>query len=410
MRFADHHKIRRARQIIEDVRFSTTFLLEQINMSTRVLHIKSKQRTNSISLEGLQDFDYVEGETINPNTIIANSHISLYCLDSQNKRAIFVETPLDIELSNASFFHQAQYEYAQRLIAVPYEQLHQLAEKIGDSIEQLVLIYSVGFCGSTLLSKVFHQVDTVLSLSEPIIFSHILGIREPDGISDAELAKILHSCTLLLCKPTPTIRPSYCVLKFRGWSIEIADLMYQLFPNAKIIFLYRNAENAARSFIRATANPAFLTKNTIENKMEVLSRFIPLLKTYADLIDYTNSNAIDIYSLMWLSAMQRYMALYTQGISMCAVRYEDLIRNPQQVVTSIFQYCGLPISDVDKACRVFEQDSKSGLNFSPKNPRKNDINSQEIGEISQKVAKFLTKHPEIKTSDFIVPGTLRFDR
>ena len=101
-------------------------------MSTRVLHIKSKQRTNSISLEGLQDFDYVEGETINPNTIIANSHISLYCLDSQNKRAIFVETPLDIELSNASFFHQAQYEYAQRLIAVPYEQLHQLAEKIGD--------------------------------------------------------------------------------------------------------------------------------------------------------------------------------------------------------------------------------------------------------------------------------------
>ena len=80
-------------------------LLVEIQMSTKILYIQSKQRPDPLSIVKLQDFDYIEGENIDPKTIIESLNISLYCLDPQNQQAIFVETPLDIKLSNAPFFH-----------------------------------------------------------------------------------------------------------------------------------------------------------------------------------------------------------------------------------------------------------------------------------------------------------------
>lgn len=378
-------------------------------MSTKALHIQNKNRTAAHTIANLQDFEYVEGENIDSKIIIENPNISLYCLDPQNQRLIFVETPLEIDLSKAPFFYEAQYEYAKRLFAVPFEDINQLVEEIGEPIEKLVLIYSVGRCGSTLLSKVFNQVDTVLSLSEPDIFSQLLGIRNPDGSNDNEVTALLRSCIYLVCKPTLKGKSSCCVLKFRSIVIELGDLLYQAFPNAKVVFLYRNAEAVVKSSIRAFVYLSSMLP-TIQQNIEFYSRFIPLLKEYASCIDFTDSKATDLYTTMWLSAMQRYLLLYEQGITSCAIRYEDLVANPQQIVTSIFEHCGLQISEVSNVCKVFEKDSQSGSNLSQENTRHNDLEQSEILEIRQKVNELLKQHPQIKTPDFIVPGTLSVSR
>ncbi|MFB8787450.1 MAG: sulfotransferase [Potamolinea sp.] len=374
-------------------------------MSTNILHIQNKNRANANTVVNLQDFEYVEAEIIDPKIIIENLNISLYCLDPQNQRLIFVETPLDIDLSQAPFFYEAQYEYAERLFAVPFEDINQLVEEIKEPIEQLVLIYSVGRCGSTLLSKVFNQLDTVVSLSEPDIFSQIVGIRHSDGSNDNELAALLRNCIYLLCKPTLKRKHSCYILKFRSIVIELGDLLYQAFPQAKVIFLYRNAEAVVKSSIRAFVYLSSMLP-TIQQNIEFYSRFIPLLKEYASYIDFTDSKATDLYTTMWLSAMQRYLSLYEQAIPSCAIRYEDLVANPQQIVTSIFEHCDLPISEVSNVCKVFEKDSQSGSNLSQENTRQNDLEQSEILELRQKVNELLKKHPEIQTPDFIVPGTL----
>lgn len=374
-------------------------------MSTNILHIQNKNRANANTVVNLQDFEYVEAEIIDPKIIIENLNISLYCLDPQNQRLIFVETPLDIDLSQAPFFYEAQYEYAERLFAVPFEDINQLVEEIKEPIEQLVLIYSVGRCGSTLLSKVFNQLDTVVSLSEPDIFSQIVGIRHSDGSNDNELAALLRNCIYLLCKPTLKRKHSCYILKFRSIVIELGDLLYQAFPQAKVIFLYRNAEAVVKSSIRAFVYLSSMLP-TIQQNIEFYSRFIPLLKEYASYIDFTDSKATDLYTTMWLSTMQRYLSLYEQGIASCAIRYEDLVADPQQIVTSIFEHCDLPISEVSNVCKVFEKDSQSGSNLSQENTRQNDLEQSEILEIRQKVNELLKKHPEIQTPDFIVPGTL----
>lgn len=72
-------------------------------MIAKVLYIQNKQRPDPLSIVKLQDFDCIEGENINPKIIIESPNISLYCLDPQNQQAIFVETPLEIDLSNAPY-------------------------------------------------------------------------------------------------------------------------------------------------------------------------------------------------------------------------------------------------------------------------------------------------------------------
>ena len=282
-------------------------------MIARILHIQKKHQTQigeHISLNNLQDFDYVEGEAIEPQVILEKPNISLYCLDPQNQRVIFVETPENMDLTDTPFFFKAQYKYAQRLIGVPYKNCHQLAKSIEDSIQQLVLIHYVGRCGSTLLSKIFNQVYTVVSLSEPGIFcNQIVALREPDGSLDDELTEILRSCILLQCKPTTQIKSSSYVLKYSAFSIQIGDLISNLFPHLKVIFLYRNAEDAVSSFINWMRNSPSIIQNK-EVDFNLYTKFIPLLKTYAESIDLTDSDSTDVYTLMWLSIMERYLELY----------------------------------------------------------------------------------------------------
>ena len=373
-------------------------------MSATVLHIQAKKRTPANTVVKLEDFDYQEGEIIDPLTIVKNPNITLYCLDPQNQRAIFVETPRDIDLSQPPFYYLAQYEHAQKLIAIPLEELSQLVKNI-EPIEQLIVIYSVGRCGSTLLSKVFNQVDTVVSLSEPDVFSQIVGLRSADRSNDEEIAGLLKACIYLLGKPTPQGKSSCCAIKLRSFAIELGDLIYRAFPDAKSIFLYRNAEDVIQSSIRSFVFLSNLLP-TIKENIDLYSRFIPLLKDYVDDIDFADSRAIDLYTTTWLSTMQTYQSLHKQGLITCAVRYEDLIAQPQYIVASLFQKCGLPIAEVANACKIFESDSQGGSNLSRENTRKNEVEQLDILEIGRKIDKLLKKHPEINSSGFIVPNTL----
>ncbi|NET75552.1 sulfotransferase [Okeania sp. SIO1F9] len=319
---------------------------------------------------------------------------------------MFVETPLDIDLSQAPFFYQSQYNHAQKLIAVPFSELSELLESI-ETIKNIVIIYSVGRCGSTLLSKVFNKVNNVLSLSEPDVFSQIVGMRNPDGSNDSEIAELLKICLYLVSKPTSLEPQSHCVIKLRSFCIELGDLIYRVRPDAKVIFLYRNLEDVINSFLRAFVFIGSLLP-TIEENIELYSRFFPLLKHYANDIDFTDSNAIDFYTIMWLSAMECYLKLYQKNMVSFAIRYEDLVKHQESIITSIFKYCGLPTAEVSNACSVFNKDAQKGSNLSQETTRNNKIDQPDILDIRQKVSKLLEKHPEIKTSDFIVPGILQF--
>jgi len=377
-------------------------------MTAKVLHIQEKKRTPANTVAKLEDFDYQEGETIDSTIIINNPQVTIYCLDPENQRAIFVETPAGLDLSQPPFFYHAQYNNAQRLIAVPLTELAELTKEI-TPIEELVFIYSMGRSGSTLLSKIFNQLDSVLSLSEPDVFSQLVGMRNPDGSNDEQVAGLIKICATLLSQQTNSKKYSHCVIKLRSFGINLGDLMNHVFPEAKVIFLYRNAEDVVKSSMRSFVFMSSMLPQ-IQKNIELYTRFIHLLKKYANDIDWTDANATDLYITSWLSVMERYLLLYQQGIPSFAIRYEDLITKKQEVVTTIFEKCNLPIIEVEKACEVFSKDAQIGSNLSQETTRKNEQEQEEVFELHQKIKHFFNQHPELKNPNFIAPGTICYNQ
>src|SRR6185503_4627513 len=151
-----------------------------------------------------------EGESVPPEVVLTDPDISLYCLDDENRQALFVQTPAGVDLLRAPFYYLAQYQHAQRLIAVPYDTLHRLADELAEP-GNLVLIYSVGRCGSTLISQALKAVDGLLSYSEPDVYTQIAMLRHRNRSRDEEYLRLIGSCTRILRRDASTM-----VLKFRA--------------------------------------------------------------------------------------------------------------------------------------------------------------------------------------------------
>jgi hypothetical protein len=215
-------------------------------MQASVLHIEEKVRKGDFGFAGLADFRYRQGPSVDARILLEQPKLSLYCLDDERRQAVFVELPPGTDVSQQPFLFRTQYQGAERLLTVPYETLHELAGSLTNRPRRLILMYSVGRAGGTLVSRALNRLDSVLSLDEPDVYNNAVMARPAGGARDEEFARLLHSATLLLFKP---LRPETDTLfiKFRSCSIEIGDLMYRAFPDAKVMFLYRNAETWARS-------------------------------------------------------------------------------------------------------------------------------------------------------------------
>src|SRR5262249_54676909 len=215
-------------------------------MEARALIIEEKLREHDVVVVSPADFRVRDGRAIDPRLLLQQPNLPLYCLDFDRRQALFVETAPDCDLSRAPFLYQAQYDAARRLVRVPYETLHRLASEVRIDPSRLILIYSVGRCGSTLVSRAFNEVAAVDRVSEPDVFTQMLGYWGARDLAGAEQAELLKSCTLLQCAPGRIRGASAWALKFRSMVMEMGDLFYSVFPEAKLVFLYRNALPWAR--------------------------------------------------------------------------------------------------------------------------------------------------------------------
>ncbi|HEX5322520.1 MAG TPA: hypothetical protein VFW40_01955 [Capsulimonadaceae bacterium] len=326
-------------------------------MEARVLIIEERVKTGLGTVRP-SDFRVRGGEAIDPDIVLRDPNLSLYCLDMENRQALFVETPPDCDLSSAPFFYQAQYEAAMRLVQIPYDTLHRLAAEVVLDPSRLMLIYSVGRCGSTLVSAAFNEVEAVDSISEPDVFTQMLGAWGPDDLQGGEKAQLLKSCTLLQCVPGQNRGATAWALKFRSSITQMGPLFYSVFPEAKAIFFYRNAEPWARSFLRVLqvadpSNPA-----SMANIRALFGRAIPQANSRE------TASWLELLSWMWVATMESCRQLQKSGTPLFMARYEELKAAPQEVLAAMFAYCGLQENAVKNLDAVLERDSQEGSSLS----------------------------------------------
>jgi hypothetical protein len=318
-------------------------------MEARVLHIEEKLKTRMPGLTGPSNFKLRDGGPFDPRNLLKDPNFSLYCLDFENRQALFVETPPECDLSQAPFLYQTQYEAARRLIQIPYATLHRLAVEVEIDPSKLALIYSVGRCGSTLTSRAFNALEGVDSLSEPDIFTQMYYRWEEEGGESEENAALLKSCVALQCAPGRMKGASAWALKFRSDVTPMGPIFYSAFPEAKVVFLYRHPEPWARSNWRY---------------MQV---FFPDVAGSDVTQPAPESNGRSILHLMakwWLAPMQSCLEMQQIGIPMFVARYEELNASPRDVLSAMFAYCGLDIKTGRNLDAVLEQDAQEGTELS----------------------------------------------
>ncbi len=369
-------------------------------MSATVFEIAEKVKDRATGHANLDNF-VLDAGIAAPLSVLDAPNVSLFCLNDDASAAIFVETPPDVEIDGAPFYYQAQYEHALRAIAVPIDEFHRVADAI--EVGKLIFVHSTGRCGSTLISQALATVEGVRSLSEPDIYTQIHEMRHFDAHPhDDQITHLLASATRFYARGTPTL-----ALKFRAMCISVGDLLYESFPNATNLFLYRNAETWARS-MNLDMRPIEVRRNPLSEE-----NIPPYWRGIATLIDPfmarhgRTPTANEMTALGWLSLMEHYMALYEAGVPFLAARYEDIKTAPKQVVEAILAYCGLD-ADAERIDEVLGRDSQAGTEWSQQSRQQRHNFPLEEADFAQFRAT-LRERPLIRSADFVVPATLQVD-
>lgn len=368
------------------------------------LRIDAKVKQGAFGLVSVDDFRFHEGAPVDPKVVVEQSTISLYCLDHARQRAIFVETPPEADLFQAPFYFQAQYDNAQRLIAVPYDTLHLLAEEVQIDPSHIIFVHSTGRCGSTLVSHALNQADGVVSFSEPDVFTQLVALRGTDHRNDATLSTLVQDVVKVMCVAAQCGGASTWAFKFRSYVIEIGDLLFQAFPEAKTIFLYREATAWAQSFARAfPVEPGMLETSVQGFSRKLIPRVDAYYATHTVPISY-----MELFACAWVSVMERCRELLQQGAPIFCARYDHLKQAPRVVLDELLAFCGLTVGDSDRLEQVIARDSQAGTTAARTLGQPRPLSDDDIIEL-KRLIRFHAPNlaPDTLLADSFVPADAR---
>jgi hypothetical protein len=351
----------------------------------------------------LRNFQLGEIGQLPAGEILENPHITLYGLDFENRQAVFVETTSDVNLSHAPFYSITQFEKAERIWTVSFEAMLQLAQSVPVDDKRLVLIYSVGRCGSTLASQIFAQLSGVINVSEPHALMQLVIARNTKAVDEDELFALLEATIRLLCKTTAE---TAWVIKGQSFVIELGDWLHEIYPQTKNLFLYRHAETWLRSGLRAYSDVFEGTdqeRRARENqRREVLGPLVPSIAQYDAKLLLSHA---EMLALMWLRAMDRYVQYCTMGIEMLAIRYASWRSAPRKTAEAMLEYCKCRPSDMTAIYETLSRDSQADTHLSREalEQRERVMSEVELEELHW----HLRNHAFIHDADFTVPNTLK---
>ena len=377
-----------------------------------------KHRWFPEKIASVNDFTVSEGSPVDAQLILQNQRISMYCADVKNNTIVFVETPPGLDLLAAPFYYLAQYEHATKVLTLCFDEFIRLTETLPYPDKKFLFLYSVGRAGSTLLTKIFAGDQETVAVSEPDILSGFTPLAQGAAPQKAYCEKLLLSCFKLFSSSIATGGTQRILIKPRGFSIEMGGMFHAVLPDARGIFLYRNARPVIESFIRAFSIGGILNllRDTVVSRMlltcfvtyykKILLDYFPIFNEYSPGTIF-KTGWTGLLCITWLSIMKAYVALYRKGIDVKAVLYEDIINHPQELVSQLFSYCDIPDTCIAAGLKALEKDSQEGTRLARSVAKKKQWQMKPIN--MEHVRIILQSQPDIRSPDYIVPGTIRPD-
>jgi Sulfotransferase domain len=337
-------------------------------------------------------------EAADSRRIVDEPGWSPYCIDADRRELLFVRLPPDLDLSRVPFWEIAQLNEGQALMAVPLDDALLLAASLPDP-ETIVLIFSIGRCGTTLMSHALNGSPRTFSVSEPGVFNH-RPLRQLTVTGNmSELIRAL----MRLCHATrPRKNETALAVKLRSQAIFTAGLFWRALPQARHIFMYRDAISWGNSFLQflidvgvpmppdAGGRAFHWMMTSADRPLSDLARFIDL-----------DERPIGVEATLapsWVVHLEEYRWLLAAGMPFLALRYNEFVKDREASLARVFDYCGLSLEGVDAALDAFAEDSQKGTSIERKADKTQLTPAQEAS-----YRKILAIAPTLADADIILP-------
>ena len=357
-----------------------------------VLHaIEARQRGLEDWVASLSHFELGPAESVSSQILLEQPGWSPYSIEHAQRQMIFVQLPAEIDLAQSVFVYETQYEAAQRVLIVPYDSLPALIDQVPEP-ETLIYVPNIGRCGSTLLNQVLNQMDGVWALSEPDVFT-LVGMMDRSEVDEADLRLVLEAATRLAYRP-PKPQQRVFAIKSRSQGTFCADLMYRVFPQARFIFMYRDAVSWAKSlyeFVQHYGIPVVLSDEmkdvgwmllTGQHNRDYLAPYLGDEDMYLE----------EASTLAWTFNMEYYLRDLTAGIPYFALRYNEFVGEREATLRDLLAHCGLPLQG-------FAEDSQRGT----KAEQGQTVEFPFTEIHAERVLKMLARHPRFYDSNMLLP-------
>lgn len=342
------------------------------------------------------DFVLGPGTPVSPGIVVENPLWSLYTLDRDSDSAWFVELPPGLDLSQSAFVYDVQRRSARRVLQVPLAALEDMAEGV-PAPERVIFVFSIGRCGSTLVSHALDAVPGVWSLSEPDAYTR-LSVRNYDSTQRMDyppdqVIRLIRACTRLLFRPPQDRLATVLAVKFRSQTLRQADLYHRALPDASFVFLYRDAMGWANSVYRMARSFGMPPVRTGADRPILWNALtaaadLSLLRPSVD-IDAAEVPTELVLAPAWAWNMAEYLRHLRGGVPFLALRYDALNGDRKASLIRLFRHCGLPPDAVAMALAAFDRDSQGGTKLARDAIAEGFSDDQRI-----RLRHLLERHPE----------------
>jgi len=368
-------------------------------------------RRDQTGWSNLDDFILGPAQPIAADQVVAEQTWSLYGLDKGRDLAIFVDLPAGTDLATSPFAYATQHRLAQRVLTMRLADLEAVADLL-PLPGKVVFLFSIGRCGSTLLSHALNTVPGVWCLSEPDAFSTLIMQHYHSttrlGFDPDRVVRLIRACTRLQFRPPPNRAASVFAIKFRSHALFQADLYHQALPEAACVFLYRDALGWANSIYGMMRQYNFADTLTGPDRILPWSIFTAAAdRTLLDPMVDLDAPQVPMELALapaWALNMAEYTRHLRGGVPFLALRYNDVNLDRQASAARMLQHCGLPVEAAANTLAVFEADSQAGTKLA------RAVNTERLSAPRlERLRQILARdpnfgHPDLRLPDIHGPG------
>jgi hypothetical protein len=367
---------------------------ENYERSAHVLDIVARHKFDIMYPHSVKDFICVHNRFVSPSYVLANDNVSLFTVNE--KDAVFIEARApDMQLWRSRyspFLKNAQMEYGHRLIIIPLAAFHRMSDELGDPKGKIILLFSTGRCGSTLLTQLLEHTGLAVTISEPDLFTTLPARYRKYGDSD-QFRQLIRNVMRWYCRPYKNFQPEAYFLKMPTVSSCAMHLFAELYPSSPFLYMYRDVVKQAQSCYRVSRYLPALHLMFTGGKLSA-----HLTRIFAEAMgfpgeDYHEKFYDDLSFGVWvfIRTATPYLELYRKGFKIAALRYEDLIANSLVVSQRLLEFCGLPKDLASSGLKCMEIDSQRNTPVAQNLQRQ--CSSPVISADSKSVAnQLLSKH------------------